>query len=123
MYPQGLTHRPSSRSILPVPSGWRQDARHSEANSSGHPGSGLTVSRGRLDGNLTRGMAIDPGGHVWILNDEAAAISELDWMEAQFLLLQVIRLVCSYLSLSPSTNPQTSGSRILRSKSRLTENC
>lgn len=44
----------------------------------GIPAAGSPFLGGGLDGNLTRGMAIDPGGHVWILNDEAVAISELD---------------------------------------------
>jgi hypothetical protein len=45
----------------------------------GVPAPGSPFTGGGLQGNLTEGMAIDPSGHVWILNDyPATTISELD---------------------------------------------
>ena len=45
----------------------------------GIPAPGSPFTGGGLAGNLTEGMAIDPSGHAWILNDyPATTISELD---------------------------------------------
>lgn len=45
----------------------------------GVPAPGSPFTGGGLEGNLTEAMAIDPGGHAWILNDyPATTISELD---------------------------------------------